>query len=207
MIKYFLKDLCSERLVLKHLAPNRQNAKLIYDALKNENPDDYKYEPLMKASKILPKSIADTIKMMQYYADSESNDGCVFYMFYNNRFIGVRKISYFKGAFILKLNSVWLVRAARGYGFAAESYRAIEDIAFNKLKANKIMRVNFVENKKSVKLAENTGFILDGISRQAVYMDGKFYDLMQWSKLYSDYLKETTKTTKGVSHARNNRFI
>ncbi len=69
------------------------------------------------------------------------------------------------------------------------------------------MRVNIVENKKSVKLAENTGFILDGISRQAVYMDGKFYDLMQWSKLHSDYLKETTKTTKGVSHARNNRFI
>lgn len=204
MIKHFIKNLRTDRLELRHLIPNLQNAKMIYDALKNENPDDYKYEPLMKAPKRLPTSVNDTLKMMQYHADSEANDGCMFYIFYNNRFIGARKISYFKDAFTLKLNSVWLVRAARGYGFAAESYRAIEDIAFNKLKVNKIMRVNFVENKKSVKLAENTGFILDGISRQAVYMDGKFYDLMQWSKLHSDYLKETTKTTKGVSHARNN---
>lgn len=147
----------------------------------------------MKAPKMLPTSINDTLKMMQYYADSEANDGCVLYMFYNNRFIGVRKISYFKEAFILKLNSVWLVRTARGYGFATESYRAIENIAFNKLKVNKIMRVNFVENKMSAKLAENTGFILDGVSRQAVYMDGKFYDLMQWSKLHTDYLKEKNK--------------
>lgn len=204
MIKHFTKNLHTDRLELKHLIPNRQNAKMIYDALKNESPDDYKYEPLMKAPKRLPASVNDTLKMMQYHADSEMNDGCVFYMFYNHRFVGVRKISYFKDAFTLKLNSVWLVHDARGYGFAAESYRAIEDIAFNKLKVNKIMRVNFVENKESAKLAENTGFILDGISRQAVYMDGKFYDLMQWSKLHSDYLKETTKPTKGVSYARNN---
>ena len=193
MIKHFIKNLRTDRLELRHLIPNLQNAKMIYNALKNENPDDYKYEPLMKAPKRLPTSVNDTLKMMQYHAASEANDGCMFYMFYNNRFIGARKISYFKDAFTLKLNSVWLVRAARGYGFATESYRAVEDIAFNKLKVNKIMRVNFVENKKSAKLAENTGFILDGISRQAVYMDGKFYDLMQWSKLYSDYLKENKK--------------
>lgn len=205
MIKYFSRNLRSGELELRHLIPNLQNAQIIYDVLKHENPDDYKYEYLVSESKILPKSVADTLKMMRYHADTK--DSCTFYMFYNNRFIGVRKISYFKEAFILKLNSVWLVRAARGYGFATESYRAIENIAFNKLKVNKIMRVNFVENKMSAKLAENTGFILDGISRQAVYMNGKFYDLMQWSKLHSDYLKETTKTTKGVSHARNNRFI
>ena len=196
MIKYFTRNLRTERLELRHLIPNRQNAKIIYDALKNEKPDDYKYEPLIttkKSIKVLPKSVSDVLKMMQYNADSEANDACVFYMFYNNQFIGVRKISYFKDAFTLKLNSVWLVSSARGHGFATESYRAIEDIAFNKLKANKIMRVNFVKNKKSAKLAENIGLVLDGISRQAVYMNGKFYDLMQWSKLYTDYLKEDNK--------------
>lgn len=193
MIKHFTKTLRTDRLELRHLIPNIENAKIIYAALKNENPDDYKYEPLMKAPKILPKSIADTLKMMQYHAESEKNDACTFYMFHNNQFIGVRKISFYKEANILKLNSVWLVSVARGQGFASESYRVIEDVAFNKLKVNKIMRVNFVENKTSAKLAENTGFILDGVSRQAVYMDGKFYDLMQWSKLHSDYLKEKNK--------------
>ncbi len=190
MIKHFTKTLRTDRLELRHLIPNIENAKIIYAALKNENPDDYKYEPLMKAPKILPKSIADTLKMMQYHAESEKNDACTFYMFHNNQFIGVRKISFYKEANILKLNSVWLVSVARGQGFASESYRVIEDVAFNKLKVNKIMRVNFVDNKDSAELAEKTGMILDGISRQAVFMNGKYYDLMQWSKLYSDYIKE-----------------
>ena len=190
MIKHFTKTLRTDRLELRHLIPNIENAKIIYAALKNENPDDYKYEPLMKAPKILPKSVADTLKMMLYHAESEKNDACTFYMFHNNQFIGVRKISFYKEANILKLNSVWLVSVARGQGFASESYRVIEDVAFNKLKVNKIMRVNFVDNKDSAELAEKTGMILDGISRQAVFMNGKYYDLMQWSKLYSDYIKE-----------------
>ena len=61
MIKYFSKDLRSARLVLKHLEPNIQNAKIIFAALKNENPQDYKYEPLMKTPKILPKSVGALI--------------------------------------------------------------------------------------------------------------------------------------------------
>lgn len=194
MIKHFLKNLHSERLVLKHLIPNKQNAQIIYDALKFESPDDYKYEPLMKTPKILPTSVSDTLKMMQQHAESDKKDTCTFYIFYNNQFIGMRKISFYKDAFVLKLNTVWLVSKARGRGFATESYRKIEDIAFNKLKVNKIMRVNILENKDSAKLAEKTGFILDGVSRQAVYMNNRFFDLMQWSKLHTDYLKEKNKT-------------
>ncbi len=196
MIKYFTRNLRTPRLELRHLMPNLQNAKIIYNALKNEKPEDFKYEPLIKTAKsqkTLPRSVADVLKMMQYYAESEQGDSCVFYMFHNNQFIGFRKISFYKESFTLKLNTVWLVSSAWGYGFATESYRVIEDIAFNKLKVNKIMRVNFADNKDSAKLAEATGMILDGISRQAVYMDGKFYDLMQWSKLYTDYLKEQNK--------------
>lgn len=188
MIKYFSRNLRSGELELRHLIPNLQNAQIIYDALKHENPDDYKYEYLVSESKILPKSVADTLKMMRYHADTK--DSCTFYMFYNNQFIGMRKIYFYKEAFTLKLNTVWLVSNARGRGFATESYRTIEDIAFNKLKVNKIMRVNVAQNKDSAKLAERTGFILDGISRCAVYMNDKFYDLMIWSKLHSDYLKE-----------------
>ncbi len=211
MIKYFTRNLCTPRLELRHLIPNLQNAKIIYNALKNEKTEDYKYEPLIKTAKsqkVLPKSVSDVLKMMQYYAESEQDGSCVFYMFHNDQFIGFRKISFYKDAFVLKLNTVWLVSSARGYGFASESYRIIEDIAFNKLKVNKIMRVNIVENQDSAKLAERTGFILDGISRQAVYMNNKFFDLMIWSKLYSDYMKEKNKIgTRPINHLKIANFI
>jgi len=70
MIKHFARNLRTNRLELRHLIPNMQNARLIYAKLKNENPKDYKYEPLMKMHKILPTSVTDTLKMMQYYAES-----------------------------------------------------------------------------------------------------------------------------------------
>ncbi len=192
MIKYFSRNLHSDRLVLKHLVPNLQNAKMIYDVLKNENPKDYKYEPLVPRH-VLPKSVKETLNMMNHYKDFEDKDGCVFYMFYNNEFIGVRKLCYFKEASTLKFSTVWLIRSARRKGFAKESFRLLEDIAFNKLKVNRISRVNIKENKDSEILAKNIGFILDGISRQPVFLDGHFYDLMIWSKLHTDYLKEHKK--------------
>ena len=195
MIKHFSKNLRSERLELKHLIPNMQNAEMIYNVLKQEKASDYKYEPLMFPN-ALPESVQETLKMMKLNDKFEKNNGRVYYLFYNRQFIGVRKLYLFKETNTLKLSTVWIVSWARKMGFAKESYRLLEDIAFNKLKVNKIMRVNISENKISALLAKQTGFILDGVSRQAVWMNGKFYDLMLWSKLYTDYKKEKNNHRK-----------
>lgn len=195
MIKYFSKTLRSERLVLKHLEPNTENAKILFTALKNEKPKDYEYEPLVDKH-VVPQSVSETLKLMKLYSEWAKQNGSVFYMFCNNQFIGVRRLFFFKEANTLKFASIWLVKSARGHGFATESFRLLEDIAFNKLKANKIMRVNIVDNKESANLAKRTDFILDGVSRQAVYMNGKFYDLMIWSKLRTDYTQEKNKSKK-----------
>ena len=192
MIKFFSKNLRSKRLVLKHLEPNTENAKMIYNVLKNEKISDYKYEPLVQKT-VLPKSVNATLRMMKNYEDWSKNNGTVFYIFYKNEFIGVRRLFFFKEANTLKFSTVWLVSSARKKGFAQESFRLLEDIAFNKLKANRISRMNIKDNKDSAVLAEKIGFILDGISRQSVVLNGKFYDLMMWSKLHSDYVKESKK--------------
>lgn len=190
MIQYMSKDLCSERLELKHLSATIQNAELIYEVLKNEKPDDYRYEPL-SAPNILPQSVSETLHMMKQYEDLTQDNGCVFYMFYNNKFIGVRRLFLFQDTNTLKFATVWVVSWARHQGFAQESFRLLENIAFNNLKVNRLTRVNIIDNKDSTRLARSTGFILDGVSRQAVSInDGQLHDLMFWSKLRADYLKE-----------------
>ena len=194
MIKFFSKNLRSDRLVLKHLVPNIQNAKMIYDVLKNEKTAHYKYEHLVQKN-ILPQSLNETLRMMKQYEDWAKNNGTVFYIFYQNKFIGVRRLFYFKEINTLKFASVWLVFSARKKGFAQESFCLLENIAFNKLKANRITRVNVTQNKDSEVLARNLGFHLDGISRQSANIDGKFYDLMFWSKLHTEYTKKA-KTKK-----------
>ena len=190
MMQHLAKDLYSTRLELKHLEPNMRNAEMIFNVLRNENPDDYKYEPLMMPH-ALPSSVNETLEMMVHYAEFEADNGCVFYMFHAGQFIGVRKLYFYAPASTLKFSTVWLVSGARHRGFAQESFRVIEEIAFNKMKVNRLSRVNIADNADSAALARVTGFVLDGISRQAVVLpDGKFYDLMMWSKLYSDYQNE-----------------
>ena len=83
MIKFFSKNLRSKRLVLKHLEPNTENAKMIYNVLKNEKISDYKYEPLIQKT-VLPKSVNATLRMMKNYEDWSKNNGTVFYIFYKN---------------------------------------------------------------------------------------------------------------------------
>ena len=39
----FKKNLKTERLELRIMEPTPENAALIFDVLKNENPDDYKF--------------------------------------------------------------------------------------------------------------------------------------------------------------------
>lgn len=196
MIQHLSKDLHSERLELKHLSPTMQNAELIYEALKNETPDDYRYEPL-SSQNVLPQSVSETLHMMKQYEDLTQDNGCVFYMFYNNKFIGVRRLFFFKETNTLKFATVWLVSSARNKGFAWESFLLLEKIAFNNLKVNRLTRVNIADNEDSTRLAKNTGFILDGVSRQAVSInDGKLYDLMFWSKLRTDYLDKKDKNNE-----------
>lgn len=189
MIKFFPKNLRSDRLVLKQLVPNIQNAKIIYDVLKDEKTTHYKYEHLTPKH-ILPQSANETLRMMKQYEDWAKKEGSVFYIFYQNKFIGVRRLFYFKELNTVKFASVWLIHSARKKGFAQESFRLLEDIAFNKLKVNRVTRVNVAQNKDSEMLARNLGFHLDGTSRQSAVIDNKFYDLMFWSKLRKEYITE-----------------
>ena len=39
----FKKNLKTERLELRVLEPTVENAKIVWEAIKNENPDDFKY--------------------------------------------------------------------------------------------------------------------------------------------------------------------
>ncbi len=188
-IKKLPKVIKTKRLEMRQLDTTPENAKLVFNAVKNENPDDFYFNPIAKNA--VPKTSKEMLKEMQQEDEYSKSNGANYYIFYNNKLIGYRRFHFFDDATkTLQMSIVWLIRSAWGNGFAKESSDKTEEIAFKVLGANRITRQCSTDNARSAKSIKSSGFHLDGISRQGgVYPDNKVYDVMFWSKLKSEYKK------------------
>ena len=188
-IKKLPKVIKTKRLEMRQLNATSENAKLVFDAVKNENPDNFYFNPI--AENAVPKTIKEMLKKMQQEDEYSKSNGANYYIFHTDKLIGYRRFHFFDDATkTLQMSIVWLTRSAWGNGFAKETSDKIEAIAFYTLGANRITRQCSTENVRSAKSIKSSGFHLDGISRQSgVYPDNKVYDVMFWSKLKSEYKK------------------
>lgn len=187
-IKKLPKIIKTERLEMRQLDVTPDNAKIVFEAVKNENPADFYYNQICNNSAV-PFNADEILKQMQIEYQWASDNGINLYIFHNGKLIGYRRLFFHDGATkTLQMATVWLVRSAWGHGFARETSDAIEKIAFETLGANRITRQCSADNVRSANSIRSSGFHLDGIARQGgVYPDNKLYDNMIWSKLKSEY--------------------
>ena len=184
----FKRNLKTERLEMRILEPNEQNAKLIWDALKNENPEDFKYAPMTDNGN-LPTSESETLVMMQKRAEWCHN-GVDWYVFFDNNLVGYQRIHYWSNNNTIQCSEVWFLKKYWGKGFNQEIHKKIEELAFKGLHANRICRQCMKDNKNSFDSIKKSGFHFDGIDRQLYKMrDGTFMDQCMFSKLASEYGK------------------
>ena len=187
-IKKLPKVIKTARLEMRQLDVTPENAQLVFDAVKNENPADFYYNQIGNTN-LLPKSMDEMLKQMQVEAAWTADNGINLYVFHNGKLIGYRRLFFHDDATkTLQMSAVWLIRSAWGNGFARETSDAIEKIAFETLGANRITRQCSVDNVRSANSIRSSDFHLDGIARQGgIYPDSKLYDNMIWSKLKSEY--------------------
>lgn len=187
-IKSLPKIIKTARLEMRQLEPTIENAQMIYDVVKNENPDDYHFNPISHDGKILPESADEMMQVMEKEARWVLNSGIIYYIFLKDKLIGYRRFFYTENNRTLRGSDTWFIKSERQQGYGRESFEAIEQIAFNELNANRCTRDCSVDNALSAKGIKASGFHLDGIARQDfVYHDGTLYDNMMWSKLKSEY--------------------
>ena len=189
-LELFKRNLKTERLEMRILEPNEENAKLIWETLKKENPEDFKYMWYSVSHKShLTESVEETQERMKL--DYESKNGCTYYIFHNGKFIGYMRVHYWADSKTLQCASVWFIKSAWGNGFNKEVHNKLEDLAFNRLGVNRVCRQAMADNVESRKSIEAGGYHLDGIDRQSDRMpDGTFMDTFLYSKLASEYKKE-----------------
>lgn len=189
-IKKLPKIIKTTRLEMRQLDVTPENAQIIFDAVKNENPADFYYNQICNNS-VVPTSADEMLKQMQIESQWVTDNGVNLYIFHNEKPIGYRRLFFHDNPTkTLQISNVWLVRSAWGNGFARETSDAIEKIAFETLCANRITVQCSIDNVRSAKSIQSSGFHLDGIARQdGIYPDNKLYDNMIWSKLKSEHNK------------------
>lgn len=188
--KLFRRNLKTKRLELRVLEPTEENAKLVWDAVKNENPADFKYinwSPNYKTP--LPKSLEEVLKTMEQEQKHDIiPNGAIWYVFHDGKLIGHHGVFYFDNNKSMQSGNVWFVKSAQGQGFNQEIWSLLMKMAFEELGVNRILRQCMADNKQSQKSISGSGFHLDGRVRASTMMpDGTFMDNLVFTKLASEY--------------------
>lgn len=155
----FKKNIKTERLELRVMQPTPETTKLVWEAIKNENPDDFKYIRFSPNRKTpLPISEKETLDTL-----SEANEiqNCISYcVYHNNKFIGFIQILYWEKRNILEMGGIWFIKSSWGNGFATEINKAIEKITFGKTNISTMGWQCYEDNKLSKKSALRNGYEL-----------------------------------------------
>jgi len=185
----FKRDLKTERLELHILEPTQENARLVWDVLKNENPEDFRYIHYSpKYDKPLPESEAETLETMKNYADAFKNNAVLWYVFHQGQLIGFHGVAYNQENDSVGPGNVWFVKSAWGHGFNHEVQDMLEKITFEDFGAHRMSRQCMAENERSIKSIMSSGYHLDGRLREWVrHDDGTWTDHLLFSKLASEY--------------------
>ncbi len=75
-----------------------------------------------------------------------------------------------------------------GKGYALEIIHLLHTYAFDSLNLNKVVSLVSSANLAIEKLNLKSGYTKEGVGRQELYRDGKYFDRISWGLLRSDYI-------------------
>jgi RimJ/RimL family protein N-acetyltransferase len=72
-------------------------------------------------------------------------------------------------------------------GYGSEAARLVLDYAFDKLNLNSVQLGVNADNARAVRSYEKVGFVHEGVRRQFIYRNGRYYDMVMMSVLRDEY--------------------
>ena len=82
-------------------------------------------------------------------------------------------------------------KGKRGKGYGEEAMRMLLDIIFKHRGFHRAELMTLATNDQAIKCFKKCGFREEGISREAVYFDGKYHDLILMGLLKEEYMSRS----------------
>ncbi|MBU5675319.1 GNAT family N-acetyltransferase [Alkaliphilus sp. MSJ-5] len=76
-----------------------------------------------------------------------------------------------------------------GKGYGTETMKLLLDYSFLEMNLHRVSLRVFSFNNKAIKLYEKIGFKHEGISRESIFREGRWHDIIHMGILQSEYLK------------------
>ncbi len=86
----------------------------------------------------------------------------------------------------------WIIERKKNLGIISSCVREVIDMGIEYLNAEKFEIACIVENIGSNGVAQKNGFILEGIKRNAIMVNGKKYNMNQYGLLKEEYRRHRT---------------
>ncbi|MFL5750938.1 MAG: GNAT family N-acetyltransferase, partial [Chloroflexota bacterium] len=94
---------------------------------------------------------------------------------------------------------------AWGFGHGTEATRLMLDHAFGTLSLHRVGLSVFSFNERAIRSYQSCGFVMEGRAREAIWRDGRWWDEITMSVLYSDWLAMQEPTQAPVGKAGSGR--
>jgi len=133
-------------------------------------------------------SVKNTLAFIEDVQKSFSRE-LVFTITYQNKIaglIGFKDIDRANRKFEI---GYWITKENEGVGIVTRSCKTCIDLAFDKMKMNRVQIKCAVGNLKSIKIPKRLGFIFEGVERAGEFHTNRYLDLEVYSMLKRDWEK------------------
>lgn len=89
-----------------------------------------------------------------------------------------------------------------GQGYGTEALKLLLDYAFLEMNLHRVSLRVFAFNEKAIKLYQKIGFKQEGISRQCIFRDGGWHDMIQMGILQHEYVNSRRSASDFVHEPR-----
>lgn len=77
----------------------------------------------------------------------------------------------------------WVGEQYWGKGIATEALRIMSDIAFSRLKYQRLFAPVLAPNKASMRVLEKCGYVLEGVFKREVFKKGQYHDTCYYARI------------------------
>lgn len=144
--------------------------------LQNPQINQYLETRLTEQSLETVKAFVNTI--------NDSEHSYLFGIFYNNMHIGNIKLGPIHPVYHFADISYFIGETSEhGKGIATEAVRLVCDFGFKTKELHRISAGGYATNLATKRVLEKNGFVLEGIYREKVYINGNYIDAFWYAKL------------------------
>ena len=145
----------------------------------------------LKAKMVLDNEITSMTEVKLYPPNLPTE--VTFEIIYDENVIGELKLKSFRWINRKAELSIFILKEFRNKGFGKEAISTIIKYVFEKLNLHRLEAEVIEYNEGSKKMVEGFGFLLEGRLREAKYSNGKYYDILRYGLLKSEFKKGRNK--------------